>query len=120
MAGAVCVAAATAKVAAAVVRDSERAALHEVLYANSDTAEAVPPLQDPEAHAVTNFGERWLGAFAPVGNTGYSVLVQTRYELVNERSLASLALGTGVVLLLAWTLNRRALRRRGALAAESS
>lgn len=63
-------------------------------------------------------GERWLAGFAPVGDTGYAVIVQTRYEAaleVPQRAFMSvlggsarvLALGTGLVLLVALLLRTR-------------
>jgi hypothetical protein len=52
-------------------------------------------------------GDRWLAAFAPVGGTGYVVLVQTREDVAIRPShtLTRLAIGLGVVsvgLWLAW------------------
>lgn len=52
-------------------------------------------------------GDRWLAAFAPVGGTGYVVLVQTRESVAMKPSagLTRLAIGLGTVwlaLLAAW------------------
>jgi hypothetical protein len=66
----------------------------------------------PRAAALTRvgyedpqLGGRWLAAFAPVGGTGYVVLVQTRESFVTRHSLVlsqlSLFLGIAWVLLLA-------------------
>jgi hypothetical protein len=63
-------------------------------------------------------GERWLAGFAPVGDTGYAVIVQTRYEAaleVPQRAFVSvlggsalvLAFGTALVLLVALLLRTR-------------
>ena len=43
------------------------------------TLEYVPPVKVAAYEdAVPSFGGKWLAAFAPVGNTGFAVLVQTR------------------------------------------
>ncbi|HEX6246183.1 MAG TPA: serine/threonine protein kinase, partial [Polyangiales bacterium] len=73
---------------------------------------------NPRAYPITAFGSRWLAGFAPVGHTGYAVVVQTRYDAALEapkRALIRLAstvgaifvLGTTFVLALSWLLGKR-------------
>ncbi|HEY8942745.1 MAG TPA: protein kinase, partial [Polyangiaceae bacterium] len=63
-------------------------------------------------------GERWLAAFAPVGNTGYVVLVQTRDRTATQRTAAFGHVARGLALVsvvgvvaaavfFAWDLLRR-------------
>jgi tRNA A-37 threonylcarbamoyl transferase component Bud32 len=84
-----------------------------------------PPLQyEATAYPVNAFGNRWLSGFAPVGHTGYAVVVQTRYDTARERveralgrllgwSAVSVVLGSSMVALLAFRLNGRARKKRG-------
>jgi serine/threonine-protein kinase len=78
---------------------------------------------NPTAHALTSFGQRWLAGFAPVGHTGYAVVVQTQYDGATEAvrralwrliggSSAVLLLGASVVFALARTLQARIRARR--------
>ena len=78
---------------------------------------------NPNASPITAFGRRWLAGFAPVGHTGYAVVVQTRYDVVAEdtwRTLMQLVgvsggifvLGTLSVLALSWRLETRRRARR--------
>jgi serine/threonine-protein kinase len=78
---------------------------------------------NPEAYPVSAFGNRWLAGFAPVGHTGYAVVVQTRYDSaleVPQRALLRLlgwsgaifVCGASAVLLLAWMLGKRARQKR--------
>jgi hypothetical protein len=63
-----------------------------------------PITDDAHRDPVPGFGGRWLAGFAPVGDTGFVVIVQTRYNVAvepNARLSRRLASRTGVVL-LAW------------------
>jgi hypothetical protein len=63
-----------------------------------------PITDDAHRDPVPGFEGRWLAGFAPVGDTGFVVIVQTRYDVAvepNARLSHRLALRTGVVL-LAW------------------
>jgi serine/threonine-protein kinase len=73
----------------------------------------------PQTAPVTIFKQRWLAAFAPVGHTGFGVIVQTQYENALREPLQALVrllgwsgavflLGALFVLALARTLGRRA------------
>ena len=67
---------------------------------------------------VPGFGGRWLAGMAPVGDTGFVVIIQTRYEVVLEpilRALERVALPLVVALLgiaAALWLRRRPARER--------
>lgn len=73
---------------------------------------------EDDYHTDPRTGERWLAGFAPVGDTGYAVIVQTRYEAALEvpqraflsvigGSACALALGTVLVLTIALLLRTR-------------
>jgi hypothetical protein len=75
------------------------------------------------AYPVTAFGNRWLAGFAPVGRTGYAVVVQTRYDVVLEEqhvalrrllgwSGAMFLAGASAVLALAFRLGKRTRRKQ--------
>jgi hypothetical protein len=79
---------------------------------------------NPQAYPVSAFGKRWLAGFAPVGHTGYAVVVQTRYDAaleVPQRALLRLlgwsgaifVCGASGVLFLAFRLGRRTRQKRG-------
>src|SRR5439155_16117851 len=58
----------------------------------------------PERDPVPGFEGRWLAGFAPVGDTGFVVIVQTRYDAAlkpNTRLLRRLA-GRGSAVILVW------------------
>jgi len=64
-----------------------------------------PITDDAHRDPVPGFEGRWLAGFAPVGDTGFVVIVQTRHDAAvepNARLSRRLASRTGVVL-LAWT-----------------
>ena len=74
--------------------------------------------RDPVADPYSRYDGRWLAGFAPVGNTGMVVIVQTREAeaLESERSLAkqlatwaaiSASPGAILVLFAAWHVRRR-------------
>jgi serine/threonine protein kinase len=103
---------------------------HKLLKRVKEEAAGRDPLQlpqgslddSPRAAPVTLFGQRWLAAFAPVGDTGLGVVVQTQYEIATEEQWRSLihllawtggvfSLGALAVLILARTLGRRTRRR---------
>jgi hypothetical protein len=76
-----------------------------------------------KASPITAFGRRWLAGFAPVGHTGYAVVVQTRYDIVTEDTWHTLmqlvgvsggifVLGSLSVLALSWRLQTRRRARR--------
>jgi eukaryotic-like serine/threonine-protein kinase len=78
---------------------------------------------NPVAYPISAFGKRWLSGFAPVGYTGYALVVQTRYDSALEVPLRALlrllgwsggifVCGVSTVLLLAWTLGKRTRRAR--------
>jgi hypothetical protein len=60
------------------------------------------PTDDNYRDPIPGFEGRWLAGFAPVGNTGYVVVVQTRYSAILEDQTLLLRLLTwaGVPLLL--------------------
>jgi hypothetical protein len=63
-----------------------------------------PITDDAHRDPVPGFGGRWLAGFAPVGDTGFVVIVQTRHDVAvepNARLSRRLASRTGVIL-LAW------------------
>jgi serine/threonine-protein kinase len=73
---------------------------------------------NPQVYPMSAFGNRWLAGFAPVGHTGYAVVVQTKYDAaleVPQRALLRLLgwsgaiflFGACAVLTLAWTLGKR-------------
>jgi hypothetical protein len=73
---------------------------------------------NPQVYPMSAFGKRWLAGFAPVGHTGYALVVQTKYDdalVVARRALwrllgwsgAIFSFGACVVLALAWTLGKR-------------
>ena len=79
--------------------------------------------RNPVAAKHPEYAGSWLAGFAPVGNTGYVVIVQTREDdaLESELSLArqlakwagiSASPGLLVVLLAAWHLRARTARTR--------
>ncbi len=101
---------------------------HKLLQRVKEEAAGRDPLQlarprrsledDPRAAPVTVFGKRWLAAFAPVGDTGLGVVVQTQYEDATKEQVRALvrlltwsggvfSLGALAVLVLARTLGRR-------------
>jgi hypothetical protein len=78
---------------------------------------------DNHTDPVPGFEGRWLAGFAPVGHTGYAVIVQTRYEAPLElprRALfsmlgwcgAALGLGAALVFVAARLLGSAARGRR--------
>jgi eukaryotic-like serine/threonine-protein kinase len=78
--------------------------------------------EDPVAKKYRNDAGRWIAGFAPVGNTGYVVIVQTREEeaLASEmqlgaqlakRALISGSLGVLPLFLAVWYEKRRKARR---------
>jgi hypothetical protein len=63
-----------------------------------------PITDDAHRDPVPGYEGRWLAGFAPVGDTGFVVIVQTRYDAAvapNARLSRRLALWTGIVL-FAW------------------
>jgi serine/threonine protein kinase len=82
------------------------------------TVSATPVVEDRYHDKLDTHGQRWLAAFAPVGSTGYVVLVQSRYEdavrvsriLATRVLRAGLPLGAAVLLL--WAVMLRVTRRR--------
>ena len=63
-----------------------------------------PITDDAHRDPVPGFEGRWLAGFAPVGDTGFVVIVQTRYNVAvepNARLSRRLASRTAIVL-LAW------------------
>jgi hypothetical protein len=63
-----------------------------------------PITDDAYRDPVPGFGGRWLAGFAPVGETGFVVIVQTRYDAAvepNARLSRRLVSRVGVVI-LAW------------------
>ncbi|HKO92724.1 MAG TPA: serine/threonine protein kinase, partial [Polyangiaceae bacterium] len=79
--------------------------------------------ENAKASPITVFGRRWLAGFAPVGHTGYAVVVQTRYDMVTEDTWHTLmqlvgvsggifVLGSLSVLALSWRLETRRRARR--------
>jgi hypothetical protein len=73
----------------------------------------------PQIAPVTIFGQRWLAAFAPVGHTGFGMIVQTQYDHALKEPLGALVrllgwsgavflIGALAVLVLARTLGLRA------------
>ncbi|HSD49986.1 MAG TPA: hypothetical protein VLG48_01165, partial [Candidatus Methylomirabilis sp.] len=75
---------------------------------------------DPVSSVAPEYGERWIAGCAPVGNTGFGVVVQQRFEnavslgsstlwnLVLWSALASLvAVAILVMVLWRWTMSRR-------------
>jgi eukaryotic-like serine/threonine-protein kinase len=81
-----------------------------VAFPSSKSAQFELPLRAAltrEGYEDPLLGGRWLAAFAPIGGTGYVVLVQTREAFVAEQSLVlsqvARFLGVGWILLLgAW------------------
>jgi eukaryotic-like serine/threonine-protein kinase len=72
-----------------------------------DLRTATPLYQDE--HVDPLWGDRWFGAFAPVGQTGYVVLVQTREAAALRPTAVILRIGwaligAAAVLLAAWGL----------------
>jgi eukaryotic-like serine/threonine-protein kinase len=78
--------------------------------------------EDPVAKKYPRYAGRWIAGFAPVGNTGFVVIVQTREEEALEsemqlgRELSKWAMISGspgvlLVLLAAWYEKRRKARR---------
>ncbi len=75
--------------------------------------------RDPAAGRHSEYGGRWLAGFAPVGNTGFVVIVETPYAVVLASEMAfggrlvqwaciSAVPGALLVLLAAWHRRRRA------------
>jgi hypothetical protein len=75
---------------------------------------------DPVSSVASEYGGRWIAGFAPVGNTGFGVVVQQRFEdavslgssilwnLVLWSALASLVVVAILVMILwRWTKSRR-------------
>jgi len=92
---------------AEIVIDSPRLRELRVTRTERDQLRRLEPrpiTDDTHRDPVSGFEGRWLAGFAPVGDTGFVVIVQTRYDTAvepNARLSRRLASRTGAVL-LAW------------------
>ena len=70
--------------------------------------------RDPVAKVLPQYGGRWLASSAPVGNTGYVVIVQQRYEeaIPSDQGIlwsgAAVLLGALFIVAIGWLGFRRA------------
>jgi hypothetical protein len=70
--------------------------------------------RDPVAKVVEGYAGRWIAGFAPVGNTGFIVIVQQRFEDavgLESSTLWTLALWSALASLVAIVILALVLRR---------